>query len=183
VPERKGWRARFTIFTPAQFLSLEVGKPLFVRQLVDVTIQELRVYLPDYKPYRIVLRGSSLGTTVSVYFLVALTHSEDVRNDHNKHSTLFGIAQRFQNGLWGVDMMWGVRPVLHVCPTDGYSTESAFQPGTSTKKNSFGSFLAGTWYIQAGCWGEVVCEYEVLVEELPQLAAPSDVWELRFLFV
>lgn len=53
-------------------------------------------------------------------------------------------------------MMWGVRNMIHICPSNA-------------------DYKPGTWEITAACWGEPICEYEIVVEELPQLPAASPV--------
>lgn len=68
-------RVRYTdtrCFLNFQYIPVEVGKPKFVRQ--DVRIQELRVYIPDYKPYSVSFRGSTLGNIVCTCYLFVLSH-------------------------------------------------------------------------------------------------------------
>lgn len=112
-----------------QFLSLELNKPLFVRQ--HGSLQEFRIFLPDYKPYVIYLRGSTFGTLFSKCLSATLTCA-DARNKFYKHNTFYGISQRVQNAHWVANMMWTPKPVVHLCPTDGLDTNTPdddFQPG------------------------------------------------------
>lgn len=78
-----------------------------------------------------------------------------------------------QNPHWAADMMWtslysfndsdiADKPVVHLCP-------------------SCKEFVTGTWFIQSLCWGQPICDYEILVRELPEIPSIAPVSVSPFL--
>eukprot|EP01126_Amoeba_proteus_P048511 TRINITY_DN5607_c0_g1_i8.p1 TRINITY_DN5607_c0_g1~~TRINITY_DN5607_c0_g1_i8.p1 ORF type:complete len:409 (-),score=62.56 TRINITY_DN5607_c0_g1_i8:85-1311(-) len=53
-----------------------------------------------------------------------------------------------QNVYWVSDMTWTAKPIIHLCPTDS-------------------NFQSGTWYVQSACWGQLGCDFEIEVFEIP----------------
>lgn len=69
------------------------------------------------------------------------------------------------NNLWSTNLVWTARPSIQICPTDeGYKVGLCWNFFTLTPK--------GTWFVSVVCVDAIVCEYDLLIEEVALLTPP-----------